>query len=833
MRLEAGSRVGRYEIRAPLGKGGMGEVYRAHDPQLGRDVALKILPVEVASDAERMRRFVQEAKAASSLNHPNILTVHEIGEQDSTRYIATELVEGVTLRRRLESGPIDVPEALGIASQAAAALGAAHAAGVLHRDIKPENLMLRPDGYVKVLDFGLAKVALPPPAADAPTQTGLLTEAGVVMGTARYMSPEQACGLPVDARTDVWSLGVVLDEMVTGRLPFEGANTGEVLGAIATQREAPPLAAFAPGTPPELESIVSRALAKDRGERYHAMQDLALDLKHLRQSLDFEARARRASPAGGEAPAPPPAVGAGTSAPLAAAAPRRVSAPLRRAVPFGLALLVAAGVAAALLLRRAPASAAIDSLAVLPFAAPGADPDTELLADGITESLINSLSQVPNLRVIARPSVFRYKGREVDPREAARELDVRALVTGRVAGQADRLTIAVELTDVEGDRHLWGGHFTPRVADLLVAQQEISGQISEQLRRRLSAAEKTRVGKQPTENVEAYRLYLLGRHYFDKFPRPEYEKTREYFQRAIDLDPSYALAHTGLADYYGFPAANGMGTDEDWRKAEAAARRAIELDPTLADAHNTLEAVQLFYYRDWEAAEREHRRVVELNPNYGSALYATHLNLRGRHEEALDHMQKLRALDPLSLRFQRRLGELHYLNRQFDAAIAEGRKAIELDLGDPRAHESLGDAYERAGRHAEAVAEWSAALRLTGSAELADLLERTFAESGFMAAVEALARARLEQLAGRAARGGHVPAIEFAYQHLRLGEHESAIEWLAKAEHERNRFVLEIGLDPIFDSIRGDPRFAAIVHRLGVASVAPAAPAAPAPVAAP
>ena len=479
MRLEAGSRVGRYEIRAPLGKGGMGEVYRAHDPQLGRDVALKILPVEVASDAERMRRFVQEARAASGLNHPGILTVYEIGEQDSSRFIAAELVEGETLRARLERGPMALGEALDVAAQAASALAAAHAAGVVHRDVKPENLMLRRDGYVKVLDFGLAKVAPPQPAADAPTQTGLLTEAGVVMGTARYMSPEQACGLPVDARTDVWSLGVVLYEMVTGRLPFAGATTGEVLGAIATQGEAPPLRRVAPDAPAELERIAGRAVAKNREERYHSMQDLAIDLKHLRQSLDFEARARHATSPAGETAAAPPAAAMGTSAPLAAAAPPGRASALRRAAPLVLALLVAAGVAAALLLRAAPRPAP-PSIRSRSCRSPrlARTPDTELLADGITESLINSLSQLPDLRVIARPSVFRYKGREIDPREAARELNVRALVTGRVAGQADRLTIAVELTDVRGDRHLWGGHFTPRVADLLVAQQEISGQIS-------------------------------------------------------------------------------------------------------------------------------------------------------------------------------------------------------------------------------------------------------------------------------------------------------------------------------------------------------------------
>jgi serine/threonine-protein kinase len=827
MSLEAGSRVGRYEIRAPLGKGGMGEVYRAHDPQLGRDVALKILPVEVASDAERMRRFVQEAKAASSLNHPNILTVHEIGEQDSTRFIAAELVAGVTLRERLARGPMELAEALDVAAQSASALAAAHAAGVVHRDVKPENLMLRPDGYVKVLDFGLAKVAPLQASADAPTQTGLLTEAGVVMGTARYMSPEQACGLPVDARTDVWSLGVVLYEMVAGRMPFEGATTGEVLGAIATQGEAPPLHRFAPDAPAELERIAGRALAKNREERYHSMQDMALDLKELRQKLDFEAKVRRATPTSGEPPAPaPPAMAASTDGAGAGPVQPSVRFATRRRAALLFVVVAAAAVAAFAYLRLARnAPAAIDSLAVLPLAAPDADADTELLADGITESLINSLSQLPDLRVIARPSVFRYKGRDVEPLQAARELDVRAVVTGRVAQRGDQLQIGVELTDARENRHLWGQQFTPRFADLLTVQQEISGEISQQLRQRLTSEQKSRVGKQHTENVEAYKLNLQGRHYFYRFPRPEYHKSREYFQRAIDLDPSYAPPYAGLADYYGFAANNGLlPPAENWAKGEAALRKALELDPELPEARNSLAATLVFLHGDWAGAERELRRNRERNPNFPGVLYGTFLSCQGRIEESLAEMHRSRELDPLSSFFQRRLGSALYLFRRYAEAIPELQKALELDPGDPWAHRVLGDAYERAGRAADAVKEWSTAMTLSGSGELAALLERTYAESGFDTALKALARARLEQLHSRAARGDYVPAIEFVYQHLRLGEREPAFEWLAKAEQERNRMLLEIGVDPIFDPIRDDPRFVELLRRLGLPSAPPVAP---------
>ena len=440
MGLPTGTRLGRYEVRSPLGKGGMGEVYLAHDPELDRPVALKLLPPEVAADAERMRRFAQEAKAASALNHPNILTIYEVGGPDSARFIAAEYVDGVTLRERLANGPLPLPEALDIALQAASALATAHAAGIVHRDVKPENLMIRRDGWVKVLDFGLAKLA-PPPAADlgdAPTQTGLATEAGVVLGTARYMSPEQACGLPVDARTDVWSLGVVLYEMSAGRCRSRGRPPARCWRRFSEQQDPSPLARFAPDAPTELERFVSRALARKREERYHSMQDLALDLKSLKHRLEVEREARRSGvpvPSAGSPPASAAAV------PAAAAPASGMSRGRRRlaiaAVAIG--LLAAAVLAGALYLRPAGgADATIESLAVLPLAVAAGEADTELLSDGITESLINSLSQTPDLKLIARSSAFRYKGKDVDPRQAGRELGVHAVVTGRLAQRGER-----------------------------------------------------------------------------------------------------------------------------------------------------------------------------------------------------------------------------------------------------------------------------------------------------------------------------------------------------------------------------------------------------------
>ena len=797
-----------------LGKGGMGEVYLAHDPQLGRPVALKILPPEVACDAERMRRFEQEAKAASALNHPNILTIYEIGEADSRRFMAAELVEGVTLRRRMQNGALALPEAMGIAVQVASALAVAHASDIVHRDVKPENVMLRPDGYVKLLDFGLARIAPRPADEEAPTHTRDLTREGAVMGTARYMSPEQACGQRVDARTDVWSLGVVVYEMVTGRLPFEGATAADVLAELLRGAEPPPLVRFAPEATAELERIVSRALAKNREERYHSARDLALDLKELQQKLGFEAEQRRQT-------APSAYAAAGTGRRLIAFDDRR-----RAVLVTALLAASAVGIAGAYFRTSRGAASPIDSVAVLPFAAPGADADTDLLADGITESLINSLSQLPDLKLIARGSVFRYKGKHVDLREAARELSVRAVVSGRLVRLGDRLQIGVELTDVREDRHLWGQQFTPRFSDLLAVQQEISGQISEQLRQRLTQEQKTRVGRRPTDNLEAHRLYLLGRHSWYKFPQPEFLKSREYFQQAIDLDPTYALAYAGLADFYGLSASNGLlPPAETWPKVEAATRAVLELDENLAEVQNSLAAPKLFVNGDWRGAERHFKRAIELNPSHGqSPLYGSFLLWQGRVEESLAMLRGAQQLDPLSAFYPRMLAHELYMLRHFDESIVEYHKALELSSEDVLAHQQLGDAYQQAGRPGDAIKEWSTALTLTGNRELAALLERTHAQSGFDAALKTLARARLDQLRSRARQGQYVPAMSLVHLHLRLGELETAFEWLAKAEQERNRLLFEVGVDPVFDPVRTDPRFVDLQRRLGLPGRLPPSP---------
>jgi serine/threonine protein kinase len=563
MTIESGSSLGHYEIRSQLGVGGMGEVYLAQDTNLGRRVALKLLPSEFTKDESRVRRFQQEARAASALNHPNILTIHEIGSENSTYFIATEYIEGRTLRDYMSGARMKTTEVLDVATQVASALAAAHAAGVVHRDIKPENIMLRLDGIVKVLDFGLAKLTeRETPDMEAPTLVN--TDAGVVMGTARYMSPEQVRGLFIDARTDVWSLGAVIYEMLTGRVPFTGETASDVIAGVL-EREPQPLGLQGEEIP-ELKRIVSKALRKDREERYQTVKDLSLDLKSLKEELEFEAKLSRSAPPNAHKETFTPKSGRQTvsattidpalsTAEVEATRPtssaeyifREIKHHKKSAILAAAALVALMAVFSYFYFARGD-SAAIDSIAVLPFINASADPNTEYLSDGITESLINSLSQLPKLRVVPRSTMFRYKGREVDPQIVGRELGVRAVLTGKLVQRGDTLSIQTELVDVAEESQLWGAQYNRKLADILAVQEEISREISEKLRIRLSGEERKQLTKRYTESTEAYQLYLRGRYYWNKRTAEDLKKGVYYFRQAIDMDPNYALAYAGLAD---------------------------------------------------------------------------------------------------------------------------------------------------------------------------------------------------------------------------------------------------------------------------------------------
>ncbi|PYS67367.1 MAG: hypothetical protein DMF69_23270, partial [Acidobacteria bacterium] len=590
-----------------LGAGGMGEVYLAEDTTLGRRVGLKRLPEEFARDAQRLARFRQEARAASALTHPNIVTIHEIGEVDSIHFMTTEFVDGESLRQRLAKGNVELATVLDVAIQVASALAAAHEVGVVHRDIKPENIMIRRDHLVKVLDFGLAKLAeKPQPEGEAPTKMMVNTEPGVVMGTANYMSPEQARGVKVDGRTDIWSLGVILYEMMSGRLPFEGETPTHVLSLII-QREASPLARYTPEAPEELQRIVTKSLSKDRDGRYQTVRDLLIDLQALRRRLDLKAELERtAQPDDGtitttnqqHTTAAELAEGtaiAGAHAPSSAEYIVGEVKRHKRGVFIALAVVIVAAVG--LYIYNSRVGRQINSLAVLPLINGTGDSNSDYLSEGITESLIDSLSQLPNLRVNSLNSVLRFKGREADAQAVGRELGVDAVVTGKMVQHGDGLVVSVEMVDVRDNSRIWGRRYDRKLSDLLAVQNEISREVLDKLRLRLTGEQQKRATKRYTENTEAYQLYLRGRYHWNRRALDDLWKGIDNFQRASELDPNFALAYSGLADSYMTMSLGGpfgqsnrppMPLVEARLKWGQAARRAVELDPDLAGPKLTL-----------------------------------------------------------------------------------------------------------------------------------------------------------------------------------------------------------------------------------------------------
>ena len=704
MTISAGTRLGRYEIRSQLGAGGMGEVYLALDTELDRTVAIKILPEALATDQQRLQRFIQEAKAASALNHPHILTIYEIGTTGASRFIATEFIDGDTLRQRISAG-VKLVEILEISIQAGSALAAAHAAGIIHRDIKPENIMVRRDGYIKVLDFGLAKLTEPKgstPDTEAPTKAMVNTGAGTVMGTANYMSPEQAKGTSVDARTDLWSLGAVLYEMVTGCVPFSGETPTETISLIL-QKEPAPLKRYAHEVPDELERIVTKALTKDREARYQTAKDLLIDLRNLKRKLEVDAEIDRTVPpefrsalsatstsSGQSTPATPS--GSTAATPLAGATHPASSAEyivggikqhkVAAAIIAGLILIAVAGgvIGVSTYLHARNTEVAIESIAVLPFENQNHNPDAEYLADGVTESIINNLSQLPNLRVSPRSTVFHYKGKDTDPIAVGKELGVRAVLSGRVVQRGDNLTISVELVDVRDNKQLWGEQYNRKVVDALAVQQDISREISERLRLKLPGAGQQQLARRNPGNAEAYQLYLKGRYYFFKGTEDGISKAVEDFNQALELDPNYALAYAGLADaYYGLADVKYSPKDS-MPRMKSAAQRALQLDETLAEAHNSLAIVSYIYEWDWPTAEREFKRAIELDPNYVFAhhQYGWLLALSGRQTEATNELARALQLDPLSLLITVDNNVPYVLSKQYDRGLEFAHKGEEM-----------------------------------------------------------------------------------------------------------------------------------------------------------
>src|SRR5271165_627636 len=652
MPLASGAQLGHYEIASLIGQGGMGEVYRAKDSRLGRDVAIKVLPGHLAGDPKSLMRFEQEAKALAALAHPNILVIHDAGTHADIAYCVTELLEGETLRERLDRSPLSWQRTAEIGAAVAEGLSAAHSKGIVHRDIKPGNIFLTADGRVKILDFGLARRQSKLNAQDS-TVTLTESEDGKLMGTVGYMSPEQVRGAEAGAPSDIFSLGVVLYEMVTGQRPFSGSSAGETMSAILND-EAPTIADSGKQAPPELERVIERCLNKNPSQRFHSAHDLAFALDNLLSERQ----------------------------PVVERAPARNGGLSHR---HGLTVAIAAAAlllgAAGYLYSRATSRQTIDSLAVLPFVNLSATPDADYLSDGLTESLIGSLSQLPNLKVMSRSAVFRYKGRETDPRTVGRELGVRAVLTGRIVQRGGDLSVSAELVKVDDNTALWGEQYNRRLLDALAVQNDIAQQIVDKLKLRLSAQQRTQMAKDQTANLEAYQLYLKGRYYAGKFDPANLNKGRDYLRQAIALDPHFALAYDGLSYYYAllldwFEPENEVGP-----KSLEAARKALELDPGLVEAHVELGNAHLFYDFDWPSAERELKRALELNPNYAAAheYYGCYLIDMGRNVESLAEIRKAEQLDPLSAEIDYLAGWFLLHSRRYADAVTELNKSLELD----------------------------------------------------------------------------------------------------------------------------------------------------------
>jgi eukaryotic-like serine/threonine-protein kinase len=788
-----GRTISHYRIVEQLGAGGMGVVFKAQDSRLERAVALKFLPENLAQQPQALERFRREARAASALNHPGICTIYDIGEQDGRAFIAMEFIDGETLRSHIHGKALPVEELLELGIQIAEALDAAHSEGIIHRDIKPANIFVTKRGRAKVLDFGLAKLVPKGVAiadADSGGETSTSTSiAGIISGTPSYMSPEQVRGDALDARTDIFSLGLVLYEMATGRQAFGGGTGGAIIEAVLTR---PPVSARSinPEIPPGLEAIIERALHKDRDQRYLHAAELLTDLQRLKRDIDSGVPDREAVTGSHFASTADPASSTGTL---------KSRASTQHTGSF-----------------RAPrVSKTIDSLAVLPFENVSRDPENDYLSDGITGSLINNLATVPKLRVIAQSTVFRYKGREIDPQAVGRELNVRAVLTGRMMQSGGSLRIGTELVDVATGSQLWGAQFDRKPGDIFVIQDEISSEISGKLRLQLTHAEKKRLVKRHTEDAEAYRLYLQGRHYWNRWTEEGFYKAIGYFQQAIQKDPGYALAYDGVADCYVLLGWNSYLPPKDaFPKAKAAAMAALELAPDLGEAHTDLAAVLWLHDWQWPEAQREFQRSLELNPCYPTANHycAECLMTMGRNAEALTRMKKSLELDPLSLIINVAIGWAHYHARQYDEAVAQLLRTVELDPNYPMTYWILGLVYRETARYDLAISAGEKGVSLSGGSPLMRAaLAQTFATAGAPGKATQIADELYEL-----AKQRYVAPHFFAGIYVGLGEHDRAIEYLEKSCAEHCHWLIYLHIDPSLDDLRDNPRFQDLLRRVGL-----------------
>jgi eukaryotic-like serine/threonine-protein kinase len=762
MDILPGLRLGPYEILSPLGAGGMSEVHRALDTRLAREVAIKVLPAHLARDPELLQRFEREAQTLASLSHPNLVTIFDFGSEADVHFAVMELLEGETLRSRLDREVLEYNTTLDIAEGIADGLSAAHSRGIVHRDLKPENIFITTESRVKILDFGLARVSTPIPLksdtkADTKAPTGpAVTPAGLIMGTVYYMSPEQVSGETVDARTDIFSFGAVLYEMVTGTKPFTEKTSVETMVAILRQ-EPPELGVLQGKIPPDLERIIRACLEKDPAMRFQSAHDLSLALRSVR-------------------------AGSGIFFQPAASARKRKSQK-------------------------------IDSIAILPFTNIGLDPGMEYLSDGITESIINTLSQLPSLRVMARSTVFRYKGAVVDPRTAGRELGVRAVLTGRLIQRGGEVNIQTELVNVGDGSQLWGEQYGRPMGELQNVQEDIANAISSRLQVKVASGRRRRLSKLYTRNEQAYQLYLQGRFHWNKRTDESLHKGIEYFNLAIQADPNFALAYAGLADSYSL--LGGFGFErptEAYPRARAAAERALHLDPDLGEAHASLAQISDRFDRDEVATERHFKKAIRSNPGYPTVhlWYSVFLALLNRFEEAETEINKALELDPLSVVIHWTKGYLLLYMKRFEDAIASYNKALELDPSFMRALFDLAITYHLSGNSKDAKCAFTTWMEKAGDTTPM-LTLKAYALACLGKTTEA--KELIHELEVKSEKE-YVSQFALAIAYIELGEIDNAFKALDRSVNAKEDALISIRVNPRLDPIRTDPRFKNLQERI-------------------